>query len=177
MARTTIALALVTLSTMIGCRDPQPCRNCDIAEDHGDDGEDMPLPDVPDLPCGGADFMTDNFNCGTCGHKCPTWYVGTQYEAGTCKAGVCGPVWSACWPDTGFWNTCAELCAAGEGGCVPSGCSGYTGLLFEIFPEDGCWPNDVPPVTTMTGACDEPIPWMSTGEYPRQVKCCCDFDY
>lgn len=178
MIRTTITLALVALLDMPGCR-TQPCGDCDIAQDAGDDDDDdAPLLDLPDFPCGGADLMTDNLNCGACGHACIVDYPGTKYEAGICTAGACGPNWSDCAYETGLWNTCAELCAAYEVSCVSNGCSGHTGLLFELFFEDPCaYPDDTPPVATMTGACDQPIPWMSAGEYPRQVMCCCEFDY
>lgn len=160
---------------MAGCRPPRPCWDCNSAEDGEDDNEDLPQVDLPDLPCGGANLMTDNLNCGTCGHECIVDYAGTDYEAGTCSAGACGPSWSSCWTESEFWPTCAGLCAAAGEGCVANGCSGYTGILYEILFGDGCDPYDEPPVATMTGSCDEPIPWMSSGDYPRAVMCCCDF--
>jgi hypothetical protein len=164
---------------MSGCRDPMPCPDC-VAEDDGNDNDndnddgndDTPL---PDLPCGGADLLTDSLNCGTCGQECALWYPGSEYEAGTCSAGVCGPGWSTCYGEYHSYNTCDEVCAASGEGCVPNGCSGYTGLLFELFAFDpGCDAYSDTPVATLTG-CDEPIPWMSTGDEPRQVMCCCDF--
>lgn len=158
---------------MIACPGPLPCPDCDTAndDDKGIGNDDAPL---PDLPCGGADLETDNLNCGTCGHECPVWYVGTEYEAGTCHAGVCGPGWSSCVGGVPPEDNCAEVCTGFGASCVPNGCSGYTGLLFEVLFGEGCDPSSYTPAATMTGGCDEPIPWMTTGDYPREVSCCCD---
>jgi hypothetical protein len=158
------------------CRQPTPRPasendDDDVANgnDQANENEDIPQ---PDLPCGGADLMTDNLNCGTCGHECPLWYEGTMYEAGTCNAGVCGPRWAEC--TFGFLN-CAEICAAFGTTCVSNGCSGYTGLLFGVNFGNGCDADEYVPEATLTGGCNEPIPWEPSGDFPREVMCCCDF--
>jgi hypothetical protein len=171
--RTTLILTFVGTLGMPACRDKLPCPDCgeDIdAED--DDDNDNP---VPDLPCGGADLMTDNFNCGTCGHECGLYYEETKYEAGTCTAGVCGPLWTDCRPET-IYENCSEMCIAFGKTCVPNGCAGLTGILFTVdFDSWGCNAYSYEPVVKMAGGCDEPIPWMSTDESLRDVQCCCDF--
>jgi hypothetical protein len=86
--RTTLILTFVGVFAMSGCRDKPICLDCEEGAAEADDNDDTPL---PDLPCGGADLMTDNFNCGTCGHECQIWYDDTEYEAGSCNEGVCGP--------------------------------------------------------------------------------------
>lgn len=165
-----VILALVALLDTTGCHTPAPSPDCMIEQEDGDDATEL-----PDLPCGGADLMTDNLNCGTCGHECLLWDPGTDYEAGTCSAGVCGPGWSDCLSDLYALNTCAEICAAFEVACVPKGCSGYTGLLYQVLFGEGCDPYVEPPVATMTGSCNEPIPWMTPSDYPLHTMCCCDF--
>ncbi len=180
MTRTRITVLdtlLVGLLSTTACRDPLPCPDCGNAEDGkvvdmgGNDGHEAPL---PDLPCGGADLMTDNLNCGTCGHECVIWGAGSTYEAGSCSAGVCGPGWTHCIPGAVPKQDCTVVCEALGQNCVSNGCAGYTGLLYEGIFGDVC---DIyePPVATMKGGCDEPIPWESTGDFPREVMCCCDF--
>lgn len=172
-APTSISLTLILL--LAGCRQIPPCQDCedDAAED---DAPMSDLPAPPDLPCGGADLLTDNLNCGTCGHECGLWYPDTPLEAGTCVDGVCGPGWSDCLSDVSNASNCAEICALFEYSCVPNGCSGYTGAVYEIVGIDGvCGPiGSGPPDALIEGGCDAPIPWMSTSEWPREVMCCCD---
>ncbi|MFO7566931.1 MAG: hypothetical protein R6X02_30080 [Enhygromyxa sp.] len=175
MSRTTLLAALAGLLATTACRNALPCPDCDDEADEQDDQADEPL---PDLPCGGADLMTDNLNCGTCGHECVLWYSGTEYEAGTCNQGVCGPGWTDCQSGgfPGGFSNCAEICVALGQTCVPQGCAGLTAMMYEVnFDGWGCDPTSRKPVVTMTEACDEPIPWLNNGETARHAMCCCDF--
>lgn len=114
MNNKTTAIFCLTLLGLTGCRnDVVPCTDCDANQD-----DDAPL---PDLPCGGADLMTDNLNCGSCGSECALMYEGTPYEAGTCKMGECGPLWADCLPELPMFVTCADVCAGYDLSCV--GCS------------------------------------------------------
>jgi hypothetical protein len=164
--RAVFALALV--SAAAACRGPMPCPDCDSADDvQADD-----MQNDPDLPCGGADFLTDPRNCGACGNECVD-YPGTEWEVGSCQMGVCtGPFWSSCTGET-FGATCAEICAGYTASCVAKGCSGNTTLLFKN-EGDFSWcniPDDTP--VTIDGACDEPIPWEQGFSFPTHVRCCC----
>jgi hypothetical protein len=168
--RTTLILTLVITLSMSACRDKPTCLDCgeDVVAEGNDDTP------MPDLPCGGADLMTDNFNCGTCGHECGLYYEETEYEAGTCTAGVCGPVWSSCLPKT-IYENCSEICIALGKTCVPNACAGLTGILFYVnFDGWGCDGYSYEPAATISGGCEEPIPWMVTGDNSRHVQCCCD---
>jgi hypothetical protein len=172
---TTRAILMLSLLGVFGisaCRDKLPCPDCD-EEVAAEDNDDTPL---PDLPCGGADLMTDNLNCGTCGHECVLYYAETEYEAGTCTAGVCGPGWSNCAPESDLWENCSDICIALGETCVSNGCAGLTGMMFTLnIDGGGCGVPEYTPVEIMSGGCDQPIPWMDTGENPRHVECCCDF--
>lgn len=122
--------------------------------------------------------MTDNLNCGTCGYQCGLYYPGTAYEAGTCNAGVCGPGWSDCTAgdETAPWQNCSDVCVAFGHTCVPNGCAGLTGMMFAVLFGTGCGADSYEPVATMSGGCDEQIPWMTNVEKPWEVECCCDFE-
>jgi hypothetical protein len=161
----TARIVFVFVLGAAACRGPLPCPDCDDAAD--DMQEDLP----PDLPCGGADLMTDLYNCGSCGNDCSQRFSHTQWVDGSCQDGVCGGAgWMECEGEY-YGSTCEELCAGPGVKCVANGCSGYTALLFWGGGDfDVC---DVPPYATMDGACDEPIPWE--GEYwdGTQVMCCC----
>jgi hypothetical protein len=179
--RTTLMLAFVGAFGTSACRGKLPCPDCgdDVAAE-GDD--DTPMPDipVPDLPCGGADLMTDNLNCGTCGHECVnSWYRETEYEAGTCKAGVCGPAsWSTCTQGdkSSPWQNCSDICTSLNRVCVPNGCAGLTGLVFTLnFDGWGCSASHYTPAAEISGGCDEPIPWMNPGDGLMAAQCCCDY--
>jgi hypothetical protein len=164
---------LILLSvTIAACHDPQPCPDCD---EHADEAEAEEGPPTPDLPCGGADFMTDNLNCGSCGNACTVWWEGTDWEGGACAQGVCGPGWpTSCTNGTGGANTCKEICANHGWTCVANGCSGLTAMLFDVSFGWGCDPDPDGPDRTMTGSCDEQIPWMSDDPgFTREVMCCC----
>jgi hypothetical protein len=173
--RTALLFSIVGILGVSACRGKPTCLDCgeDIA------AEDDDAPPVPDLPCGGADLMTDNLNCGTCGHECQIWYDDTKYEAGTCTAGACGRGgWSDCIPESvnDLWITCSDVCNALNRTCVSNGCAGLTGLMFAVnFDGWGCDAYSYEPAATISGGCDEPIPWMSTGEKSRDVQCCCDY--
>jgi len=167
----TTTLTVLLLFGAAGCRNTLPCTGCEEPADVGDgDGDgDEPL---PDLPCGGADLMTDNLNCGTCGNECYVWHDGTEYQAGGCEQGECSPIaWSAC-AEENTGATCEELCGSHE--CLPGGCSGLTAMVFETGHFDPCYTTEVEPVLVLKGACDEPIPW-EVSEGIRQVSCCCGY--
>jgi hypothetical protein len=85
------ALTVLFFLGAAGCNAP-PCPDCEEPADVGDadgDGDGDGDEPLPDLPCGGADLMTDNLNCGTCGHECGVWYEGTEYQAGACEQDEC----------------------------------------------------------------------------------------
>ena len=167
MTQRSLLLALISLSCASACRDPLPCPECEEA-DIEDSPDDSDLP--PDLPCGGADLMTDNDNCGGCGNACNVWYEGTDVEAGTCVDGECGPYWTQCndYSD----SSCAEVCAGYSRTCVAEGCSGLTAALYYVGLEGACQTES--PALTMTGSCDEPIPYESTIEGTVHAMCCCE---
>jgi hypothetical protein len=74
--------------------------------------------------------------------------------------------------------TCARMtttiCAALGHTCVPNGCAGLTGMMYDVLFGEGCHPQ-YGPVVTLAGGCDEPIPWMTPTENFIEVMCCCDF--
>jgi hypothetical protein len=151
----------------VACRDPIPCSDCD---DSAAEMEDVDP--TPDLPCGGADLMTDPLNCGTCGNVCQV-FPGTEWAAGDCDSGECvGPGWSGCLPE-GFGSTCGSVCVASGATCAAGGCSGYTALLMQHASDfdDSCVTPD--PYATMQGSCDEAIPYLNEGS--TYVRCCCDW--
>lgn len=165
----TLAITL-TLATS-ACQRGIPCTDCDGG------GADMSEETVvPDLPCGGADLMTDLDNCGTCGNTCPVWRRGTEYETGSCQSGVCvGPGWDHCVSELVAGDTCAEICGLGGSTamCMPGGCAGYTALLIYADSLDPNCERD--PYATMSGACDEPIPWgdpLGEGGSVYAICCC-----
>lgn len=172
--RATLIFIVFCMFCMSACRDKPTCLNC--GEDVAAEDNDGTPP--PDLPCGGADLMTDNLNCGTCGHECEIWYRDTEYEAGSCNDGVCGPGgWSSCIPgeNTVPWKNCSDICISLGDSCVPNGCAGLTGMMFATsFDGWGCSAYRYTPVVTMSGGCDELIPWGSPGESLLDVQCCCD---
>ena len=167
----TTALTTTWLMMATACHDNQlPCPDCGDDDQAADDAD--PLPDVP---CGGADLLTDDNNCGSCGKQCPVMFRGEEWEAGGCVQGECGPTWSDCW-SSGIGETCDEICTATKGTCVPQGCSGgYTAMLFNVGLDGWCNPL-AGTHGTMTGACDEPIPWEVTIEYATETSCCCQYE-
>lgn len=168
--KTTLILGFVGVLCISACRDKPTCRDCEDAAE----ADDNDVIAVPDLPCDGADLMTDSLNCGTCGHECVLSYPGTEYVAGTCNEGVCGPGgWADC--VQGPEETCSEVCVALGENCVPQGCAGLTGMMFDVLFGNGCGPNESEPLVTLAGGCDEPIPWMTPTENQLAVICCCDF--
>jgi hypothetical protein len=175
--RTTLILTFVGVFAMSGCRDKPTCLDCEEAAAEADDNDNDDTP-MSDLPCGGADLMTDNLNCGTCGHECVLSYDDTQYEAGSCNEGVCGPGgWSSCIPGgIGPVANCSEVCLSLGRTCVANGCAGLTGMMFGVLFGQGCNAYEYTPVALLSGGCDQPIPWMmGAGENPRDVQCCCGY--
>ena len=104
-------LALVLLA---GCRDPLPCPDCmDVAEDDPDEAEPL-----PDLPCGGADLLTDNNNCGSCGNECVVSLEGTDLGVWHMCRRKCGADWTQCNDYSGKHENCAEVCAGLDRSCA-----------------------------------------------------------
>jgi hypothetical protein len=165
-----LSFALVLGAT--ACRGPVPCPDCDDAADDMQ-ADDMPENAVPDLPCGGADLLTDPRNCGSCGYDCRL-FPDTEWEVGSCQMGACiGPTWGICIGEL-YGATCGELCAVEDRSCVAKGCSGNTALVFWNEADfDACRIPDDKPSATMDGPCDEPIAWEQGFGFPTQVLCCC----
>ncbi|WP_146660011.1 hypothetical protein [Enhygromyxa salina] len=174
LSQTLSLLAVGILTTApSACRTPMPCPNCGDQADEGAPADLPPEVPVPDLPCGGADFMNDSYNCGSCGNECPLHYEGTAWEAGTCFEGECGPLWAIC-VGSGVFSTCGEICAGGGEACVANGCSGLTALLLYTPDFNPCQtPEHFEPIGVMTGSCDEQIPWESDDFSSTNVQCCC----
>jgi hypothetical protein len=167
-----ISLSFALVLGATACRSPMPCPDCDDAADDMQ-ADDMPENTVPDLPCGGADLLTDARNCGVCGNDC-VHYADTEWEVGSCQKGVCnGPYWSTCSSEL-FGATCEELCAGEDRSCLAKGCAGHTALVFHGEGDfDWCGIPDDQPYPTMDGPCDEPIPWEYESGFPTHVLCCC----
>ncbi len=174
--QTTFPTALLLL--LAACnRDNVPCPTCD-----GEDQAEQEEGSLPDLPCGGADLLTDDLNCGTCGNECAVMWPDTDYAAGGCIAGECGPLWSGAFtllplPDMA---TCEQLCGFGDVACVPKGCSGMTGFVCVIVGDFGDQCDLGKPTNhatiELTGACDEVIPYpngLEPSDYPN-FACCCE---
>jgi hypothetical protein len=121
--RSSIVAALILLTA---CNPPAACPDCDGEDDPADQAEASP----PDLPCGDVNLWTDDMNCGACGNECTIMWPGTQYEAGHCVEGECGPIWSDLFHlYPGDFN-CGQYCYAFHNAeCVPMGCSELTGLV------------------------------------------------
>lgn len=173
-----LASALFLLH-LTACNRPPPCPGCvgeDLAVENEEEGE------PPDLPCGGADLLTDDLNCGACGKTCEVQRPGTQYAAGGCVEGECGPVWSSesSLSPPPAEETCAQLCSFGDVACVPGGCSGLTAYVCVSVgdfggPCDFAAP-DNPAITQVIGGCDDPIPYPN-GYDPGvcvDFACCCE---
>jgi hypothetical protein len=136
-----------------------------------------------DLPCGGADLMTDDRNCGTCGNACNVMWPDTEYAAGGCIEGECGRTWSAPGPLSAppEVETCEELCSYGDIPCVARGCSGMTAYVCADIGDFGneCYLGDPAhhALVEFTGECDEPIPypdWFEADTFTFiSYACCC----
>ena len=168
-----LATALTTTTWLVAsaaCHDQLPCPDCDAGDQAADDS-DPPS----DLPCGGADLMTDDLNCGSCGNVCPVRFAGDEWEAGGCVKGECGPIWTDC-VIPAFGDSCDEICTVTGGSCVPRGCNEHTAMLFNVEIDGSCDVTAHGPHGTMAGACDEPIPWQATERYATQTFCCCKYE-
>lgn len=167
-----IFLALVTLPLALGCGRPQACSDsgCDDPAD-SEDSEDGP---VTDLPCGGADLLTDDFNCGECGRVCPISWDDGPYGSGHCREGECGPQLDLCALLSDPVDTCTEICAqSGAMQCVV-GCPGVAnewvaGLYYEeTVPFTGCLPKAP---TSEILDCDAPLEVVY--DTYSSAHCCC----
>lgn len=160
------------LVSLGGCRDPLPCSDCDV-------GDEQPIADFPssDLPCGGADLLTDDLNCGSCDVECLVVYPETDYEAGHCSERQCGPLWYEelypAVPPNPPAVTCDQLCAQRSATCVEQGCSGKTAFSCGLVFGSGCDLTS-PGALDWTGPCSEEVPWFSfdPGVQPK-LGCCC----
>lgn len=176
-ARHPLAAALLLLAA---CHQDDSCPDCD-GEELADGGED---PDtLVDPSCPGVDLQTDDLNCGSCGHECRIIWPGTDYAAGGCVEGECGPLWSGertLLPPP-FSLTCRELCGFADQECVPDGCAGLTGYVcIEIWDFESECDLSIPmhqPAIEMTGSCDAEPPYLEEfgefGYFQRYVNCCC----
>ncbi|MFO7564742.1 MAG: hypothetical protein R6X02_19010 [Enhygromyxa sp.] len=165
---------------LAACRPGQPCPDCD-EEAAEEQLEDLPDEDLPDLPCGGADLQTDNKNCGECGNICLVQAPDTDYEAGSCVAGECGPIWRGFeWTEPSVL-TCDEVCATATGGalsCQANACSGLTAFVCEVIFGQPCQifaGGGGSALVDFAGECDEPIPWPAEVQFDgsRHLNCCC----
>lgn len=163
----------------LACRPPQPCGDgCDAAVDDSAEDPDLPadLPPPTDLPCGGADLMTDNLNCGSCGHVCKIQNLPEDLHpwdaGGSCKDGKCGSFWSLCLSDK--YQTCRQVLEAAGFECGTD-CNaktpGTTVLYFdwEENPFGSCW-NHAAPIEYSLG-CDDPLPW-NPDHAAETISCC-----
>jgi hypothetical protein len=179
-----IAPDLLLASCVQSDPDPSPSPEVDpgsgldvgLAEETGETGA------PPDLPCADLDFMTDDLNCGSCGHECPILWPGTDYEAGHCLEGQCGPNWAGFYPmvPTPDPMTCDKMCGFDGKACVPGGCSGKTGLVCINSEQLGnhCDLGDPSEqaLYDLMGECDEIPPQpgiLEPGFYPY-LNCCCE---
>lgn len=166
------SICMALIGVALACRGPLPCEDCD---------ED----DVPtDLPCGGADFETDNSNCGECGNACELELAGTAYETGSCRAGVCG---TATWYRQSYHSvpigerppprvSCDELCAEFGSVCVYRGCSEKTGYSCDVLFGFGCSLREEDALP-WTGPCADGVPWVGQGDPGSGspvIGCCCE---
>jgi hypothetical protein len=167
--QTKFAILLLAL-TALGCRAPLPCPDCDeVADEHADP--------TPDLPCGGADFQTDSYNCGACGNECPMLNPDTDYTVGQCNAGECGgPYWYEQLFDPLQLPpvSCDEVCAGHSRTCVERGCSGKTGFMCGYLFQEGCL-NTLFGITDWFGPCAEPVEWHDPDiNDTASLHCCCE---
>ncbi len=115
---------------------------------------------APEIECDGAcvNPLTDDLNCGECGHACII-----EGGVGACIEGSCTPRLSEC-IDWGNPIPCNEVCAQIEATCVATGCLGGTYVTYNIIED--CLAHD--PNGVLADPCTEPdIP--SNGAY----RCCC----
>lgn len=168
------AITPILLFLGAGCAPPPLCSTGDGCHDvAAEDGEPPP----PDLPCGGADLLTDDANCGACGNACDiSWSVSeTPYSSGHCIDGQCGPSFDVNCGLVGENATCADLCQSSGGQtCVPRGCpgvknEGVTALIYYGSEWTQCLPD--PPDEEFTQDCDDPLPPPDWGW--TLPSCCC----
>jgi len=159
-------LQLIALTMLLGaCNRALPCDDCEEVEAEEEADSDPP----PDLPCGGADLQTDDQNCGECGNECAVILADTEWEAGGCQAGVCGPTWIGCINGP---ETCEEFCTSGGTQCVEGGCAGVSGLRVMVPGIDGCnlETNGKDPIES----CNTIIDYQSDDpSIAIDVVCCC----
>jgi hypothetical protein len=173
------ARALLLLPLLLAsCSSPASVESTD----RGDDGEESDTGTPPDLPCGGADFMTDDRNCGTCGNECGVVWPGTDYTVGGCVAGECGPVWSKplLMPHPPEVLTCNDVCGLDDRKCLPRACADLTGYVCVGLEEYGATcnlgnPKNFPPIEVVTD-CDESVPYPNGLDDTDQayLGCCCE---
>jgi len=163
-------IQLIALSVLLAaCNRTLPCDDCEEVEAAAEEQADSDP--IPDLPCGGADLMTDDENCGECGHECPINLVDTEWEAGGCQGGVCQPTWGSC---SSGWQTCSEYCSLANFECVEGGCAGASGLRITVPAQDGCLPESH--AKSPIESCDTVIDYESDDPlFFIDSVCCCAF--
>ncbi len=135
------------------------------------------MPPTTDLPCGGADLMTDDLNCGSCGHECHIQdedpFMSDEWRGGGhCMNGQCGSWWGPCGGDT--YSTCREILEA-QGLECGTGCKaktpGTTVVYFDVSESLGafCWRAGYPIEYSL--GCDDPLPW-NPDHAAEGVTCC-----
>lgn len=171
-------LLSITLLLITSCNQSDTGPNQDGDGDADDQAEETGM--MPDLPCGGADLLTDNYNCGACSNECDVIWPYTQYAAGLCVDGKCGPRWAGFLPllpppDT---LTCDDVCSAGDLECAPRGCSGLTGVVCVNLGDFGtqCDLAFNAARIEISSNCDEPAPYPNDVEPGDHVylDCCCE---
>ena len=121
--------------------------------------------------------MTDDLNCGSCGHECyvqetNTAVAGEWRGGGHCMNGQCGSVWSGC--DNDQYETCRDILEAQRLECG-TGCNaetpGTTVLYFDVSETLGgtCWLQSWPIEYSL--GCDDPLPW-NPDHQAEGVACC-----
>jgi hypothetical protein len=117
-------------------------------------------------PCGDTD--SDPWNCGECGHECPSKLDGSC-ELGSCQPGRIDCMDMDAMDTYRLGTTCADVCASIGGvcsmACGSSGISAY--VVFE--DEAHCQEHDRP--VGGERDCDTPIQWWGEQHF---FRCCCD---
>ncbi len=113
--------------------------------------------------------MTDDDHCGECGNACAVMAVDTEYEAGHCLDGGCGPTWIGC-SDAIELTTCNDVWqGVGVGAvCNEGGSEGVTGQnMFGQTCEGALDFTD--PNIDVIGSCDT----QHQGAIGDAFVCCC----
>ncbi len=115
---------------------------------------------APEIECDGGcvNPLTDDLNCGECGHTCIV-----DGGLGGCVEGSCSPRLSECidWENP---TPCNEVCAQIGSACVANGCLGGTYVTYDVL--EHCLDHN--PNGASINPCTAPEA-PSAGAY----RCCC----